>query len=104
MFFIIHCHKQITQHFIFGKVRIWWTNIINLLTVQMSFKCNDGSGSKFFDLGWVSHLWVREISPKNPFFHFFPSGQKKSQRVKSTQAKGIQKINTGWMRAIASCI
>jgi len=49
---------------------------------------SDGSGSKFFDPGWVSHLWIGfgfgKFNLKIPNFQFFPL------RVK--------KISLGWVK------
>jgi len=72
--------------------------------IMMSQKTSDGSGSKIIDpgrvnflwlgSGWVSHFWFGVEFVKFPlkmsnFSIFFPSGQKKSLRVrsKSTQVK-----------------
>jgi len=63
--------------------------ILNLLLKDLpSF---DGSVSKIFDPGWVSHLWFgsefEKFPPKNPKFSIFSLlGQKKSHwvRLKST--------------------
>jgi len=43
---------------------------------------SDGSGSKFFDPGWVSHLWIGfgfgKFNLKIPNFQFFPLRVKKN--------------------------
>jgi len=53
-----------------------------LLSITLAGR--DGYGSKIFDPGRVSHLWVRKISPKNTkFFKIFPTGQKKFYQVES---------------------
>jgi len=36
------------------------------MKINSSMYTRDGSGKNFFDPGWVSHLWVWKISPKNP--------------------------------------
>jgi len=47
---------------------LWWSK----------FLTQAGSGSFSCCWGWVSHLWVWKISPKNPKFSIsFPSDQKK---------------------------
>jgi len=70
--------------------RLWWIKMI-LPLLSLSW-ASDGSGSKFYHPGWVSHLcfgfW--KFSLKIPNFSVFsPSGPKKSLRVesKSTQVK-----------------
>jgi len=58
------------------------------LVMGLGKKCLTELGHFF--IAWVSHLWVWNISPKNPkFFNFFPLVTKKSHRVmsKSTQIK-----------------
>jgi len=66
-------------------------------------KSSDGSGSKFLarvgsifsGSGWVRSVqpsmvwvWIWKISPKNvKLFNFFPSGQKKSPRVRSKSTR-----------------
>jgi len=41
--------------------------------------CSDGYGSKFFDPGWVSHLWFGfgKLPLKTSNFNFFPFRSKK---------------------------
>jgi len=50
-----------------------------------------------FRSGWVSHLWVWKISPKNPkYFNFFPFGSKKYNRVGSkAMVKSMLRVRLG---------
>jgi len=49
---------------------------------------SDWSGSKNFDPGWVSHLWIWKIPPKIQIFQFFPLRSKKYLWVGSKKYPG----------------